>query len=173
MKYGATMMRWFICSCAVFSLLTGTAGAQTLAKPKGPILLTISGLISQHNAGDTAVFDANMLDALAGSKFTTSSSWNVNPVTFEGPLLKSVLQAVGAKGQQLKMVATNRYEVNVPVSDAFSFNPVLARRVDGKELTLRTLGPLFMMYPFDSKPQIKSDAYYARSIWQLERIVVE
>lgn len=174
MKNGLSMTRrLIICSYAFFSLLASTAGAQTLAKPKGPILLTVSGLISQRNAGDTAVFDADMLDALAGSKFMTSSSWNKNAVTFEGPLLKSILQAVGAKGQRLKMTATDRYEVSVPISDATLFDPVLARWVDGKELTLRTMGPLFMMYPFDSKPQIKSDIYYARSIWQLDRIVVE
>lgn len=173
MKYALLMMRRLICSYALFSLLTGSVGAQALAKPKGPILLTVSGLITQRNAGDTAVFDADMLDALEGNKFMTSTFGNKNAITFEGPLLKSILQAVGAKGQLLKMTATNRYEVSVPVDDAFLFEPVLARRVDGKELTLRTLGPLFMMYPFDSKPQIKNDAYYARAIWQLERIVVE
>ena len=71
------------------------------------------------------------------------------------------------------MIAMNDYEVKVPVDDAARFGPVLARRADGQALTVRQKGPLFMIYPFDSKPILKSDIYYSRSIWQLKRIVVE
>ena len=33
-------------------------------------------------------------------------------------------------------------------------------------------GPLFIVYPFDSNPELKHQLFYSRSAWQLNRIVV-
>lgn len=137
------------------------------------MVLSVTGLIGQKNAGDAAEFDAAMLDALDVREFSTSSPWHKKQVKFSGPALKAVLDAVGAKGQSLKMIALNEYEITVPVADAYDHLPVLARRIGGEELTLRTKGPLFMMYPFDSSPKLKNDIFYSRCVWQLRRIVVE
>jgi hypothetical protein len=71
------------------------------------------------------------------------------------------------------MIAMDKYEVSVPFDDAARFLPLLARRADETELKIRTQGPVFMIYPFDTQPLLKSDTYYGRSIWQLQRIVVE
>lgn len=153
--------------------LSAGLGAQTLPKPKGPVILTVAGQISQRNAGDNAEFDAEMLDALPVAQFSTTSPWHAIPVIYAGPSLKSVLNAVGAQGKVLRMIAMNKYETTVPFDDAAEFGPVLARRADGNELMVRSKGPLLMIYPFDSKPKLKSDIYYSRSIWQLQKIVVE
>ena len=160
-------------SVVLLAALTGVAGAQSLAKPKGLVILSISGNISQHNAGDVAEFDAAMLDAMTVTQFSTTTPWHKNSVAFAGPSLQSVLTAVGAKGKVLRMQALNDYEIKVPFDDAAEFTPVLARMADGVALTIRTKGPLFMIYPFDSKPKLKNDTYYSRSIWQLRKIVVE
>lgn len=163
----------FFLSLFFISMLSAEVGAQTLPKPKGPVILTVGGQISQRNAGDNAEFDAEMLDALPLTQFATASPWHANPVTYAGPSLKSILNAVGAQGKVLRMIAMNKYETTVPFDDAAELGPVLARRADGKELTIRQKGPLLMIYPFDSKPKLKSDIYYSRSIWQLQKIVVE
>lgn len=155
------------------SLLSAGSWAQSLTIPKGPVILTVGGNISQRNAGEYAQFDAVMLDSMAVTQLTTASPWHAKPVTFAGPSLKSILKAAGAQGTVLKMIAMNKYETSVPFADAADFGPVLARRANGKELTIRQKGPLFMMYPFDSMPQLKNDTYYTRSIWQLQQIIVE
>ena len=49
----------FFVSFFVTSLLSVSLGAQSLPKPKGPVLLTVSGKITNHNAGDLAEFDAD------------------------------------------------------------------------------------------------------------------
>ena len=153
--------------------LVHTAAAQTLRKPSGPVLLTVSGLISQRNAGDSAQFDAAMLNALAPSQLVTKTPWHTAAARFSGPSLKTLLSAVGAKGKGLRLTAQDRYEVSVPLEDVESFGPVLALRMDGKELTIRSRGPVLLMYPFDSYPQIDTDVYYGRSVWQLLSIAVE
>ncbi len=158
---------------ALLAIVPVVAAAASLAQARGPVLLTVSGKISQRNQGDAAEFDAAMLDALPQASFSTSSPWRP-PVSYSGPTLSAVLKAVGAgEGKTLRMVAADKYEVKVPSADAAKFGPLLARRIGGKELTAAELGPLLVIYPFDSKPELKSETYYGRSIWQLQRIVVE
>ena len=150
-----------------------TGHAQALQKPTGPVLLTVSGLISQRNAGAAAAFDAAMLNALPESTITTKTPWHSTPARFSGPSLKSLLNAVGAKGQVLRLSALDKYEVSVPMSDVENFDPTLALRMDGTLLTIRSRGPVLLMYPFDKFSHIDTDVYYGRSVWQLLRIVVE
>jgi len=161
----------------LLSLLIGTltiaAHAQTLRKPTGPVLLTVSGLISQRNAGDSAAFDSAMLNALPVSQIVTKTPWHAAPAKFSGPALKAVLNAVGAKGKVFRLTALDKYEGSIPVEDIERYDPILALRLDGKELNIRNRGPILLMYPFDSYPQIDTDVYYGRSVWQLLRIVVE
>ena len=156
-----------------FSMLIASVNAQVLRKPTGPVLLTVSGLISQHNAGDVAAFDFAMLNALPASQIVTSTPWHGAPAKFSGPALKALLSSVGAKGKVLRLTAQDRYEVSIPMEDIDSYGPVLALRMDGKELTIRNRGPILLMYPFDSYSHIATDVYYGRSVWQLLRIEVE
>jgi len=154
-------------------VMTLGSEAQTLAKPVGPVIFTISGKISHKNSANGAEFDAAMIDALAFSQIKTSTPWRKGVVTFAGPTLKSLLALVGATGQVLRMTALDQYEVRVPVEDAHQFNPILARKIDDAELKIKDQGPLFMVYPFDELPSLKSDLYYGRSIWHLTSMVVE
>ncbi len=149
------------------------AKPPALPLPTQPVILTITGNITQRNQGDAAVFDAAMIDRLPTHEFRTWTPWFKEPVTFRGPRLQTVLDAVGAKGRMLRLVALNDYAVDVPISDARAFEPLMARRIDGKELAVRDKGPLFLIYPFDMKPETRADLYYGRSIWQITRMSVQ
>jgi hypothetical protein len=74
-----------------FSSLMAAVQAQGLPKPTGPVLLTVTGRISQRNAGDAAEFDAAMLNALAASQIVTRTPWHNTPAQFSGPSLKTHL----------------------------------------------------------------------------------
>lgn len=169
----------------VFCLwLAGATSAQTprpaqpgkpsmLPAPTQSVILTVTGKITKRNRGEAAVFDAAMIDKLPTHEFRTWTPWFKEPVTFRGPLLQTLLDAVGAQGQTLHMVALNDYAVDVPVSDARKFGPLLATHIDGKVLGVRDKGPLFLIYPFDAKPETRTDLYYGRSIWQITRVTVQ
>jgi hypothetical protein len=162
--------------CAVVLLtavMSLASQAQTLAKPVGPVILTVTGEIKHKNSANAAEFDAAMIDMLADSQIKTTTPWRKGVVTFAGPTLKSLLALVGAKGKTLRMTALDKYEVRVPFQDADQFNPILARKIDGVMLKVRDHGPFFMVYPFDDMPALKNDLYYGRSIWHLTSIVVE
>jgi hypothetical protein len=155
------------------ALPVALAHAQSLPQPKGPVILTVGGHISVRNAGELAVFDAAMLNALQVHEITTKSPWKKAVMQFSGPSIRTLLKAVGAQGTSLKLAALDKYEASVPMEDVTKFDPVLALRVDGVALTVRTQGPVLVMYPFDNVPEINTDLYAGRAVWQLQRIVVE
>jgi len=167
--------RLFLMRLGVLGAMALSAGvhADTLKKPVGAVILTVSGNIGNKNSARGAEFDAAMIDAMPVSSITTATPWRKGVVTFAGPALKSLLRLVAAQGQTLKMSALDKYEVAVPVTDAEQFNPVLARKMNGVPLRIRDQGPLFMVYPFDTQPALRTDVYYGRSIWHLTQIVVE
>jgi hypothetical protein len=148
------------------------ADEATLPAPTGKVILTISGKIGSFNAGDTARFDREMLEALDSSSFTTSTPWYDAPVTFTGVHMSKLMQTVRASGDAVVAAALNDYETKIPMSDFNQFDVLLALKRNGDYMPIREKGPLFIVYPYDSSPELKSQKYYGRSAWQLARLVI-
>ena len=147
--------------------------AQALDSPTGSVILKVTGNITQTNVGDEAHFDKVMLEALTQRTTDTSTPWHDGVVSFEGPLGRALLEAVGAEGEQLNVVALNDYSSMVPVSDFYDHEVILAMRADGQPLRVRDHGPLFIIYPFDENPSLLNEEILTRSVWQVKRIEVE
>ena len=150
-----------------------SANAFALDKPSRRPILTVSGLISEKNAGNDAEFDTAMLDKLPQQKMTVETPWYKTAQTFEGPLFRDVLKATGIKGKKLYVVALNDYAAEIPLADLEKYDVILARKINGKVLHVRDKGPLFIMYPFDKKPELRTKDIYSRCVWQVNRIRVE
>jgi hypothetical protein len=155
------------------ALVVSATHALALDKPAGRPILTVSGLIAEKNAGNDAQFDAAMLDKLPQHKMTVETPWYKTAQTFEGPLFRDVLKATGIKGKKLYVVALNDYAAEIPLADLEKHDVILARKIDGKVLNIRDKGPLFIMYPFDKKPELRTKDIYSRCVWQVNRIRVE
>lgn len=147
--------------------------SHALEKPRGKVVLTISGKVGETNSSRGAEFDMAMIEALPQVTFTTMTPWDRLPIKFTGPLLRDVLAAAKVQAVGLQAIATNDYKTSIPVSDTRQFDMVLAHRMNGQAIPLRTKGPLFIVYPFDTKPELKSTVYRARSAWQLKELVAE
>lgn len=154
------------------ALVLVAPGVQALERPKGRVVLTVSGRIGIRNADKTAEFDMAMLAALPQHTFSTKTPWYPEAHKFTGPLLRDVLAAAGAQGKNLRAIALNDYKVDLPVADALKFNLVLARLMDDKSMPVRDKGPLFIIYPFDADEALRNERYYSRSAWQLKAIDV-
>lgn len=152
--------------------LAWSGKAKALDKPTGAVVLTVSGRVRNPNEGSVAQFDMTMLESLPQHTLQTRTPWYSQPRQFTGPLLRDVLMAAGAQGGTLRLVALNDYQVNMPVDDTQRHDVTLARLLDGKPMTVRDKGPLFVIYPFDSQPELRSAVYYSRSAWQLRTIEV-
>jgi hypothetical protein len=160
------------CLAATAALILAAPAAQALDRPKGRVVLTVTGRIGIRNAGKAAEFDMDMLAALPQHTFSTRSPWYPQAHQFTGPLLRDVLAAVDAQGKNLRAIALNDYKVDLPVGDALKFNLVLARLRDDKPMPVREKGPLFLIYPFDADETLRNERYYSRSAWQLKALDV-
>jgi len=150
-----------------------SASASTLPEPRERVVLTVSGQIGLGNrSAQMAAFDLAMLEALPQHSFATRTPWHEGVVRFSGPLLRDVLARVQAQGQTLRATALNDYRISIPTQDARDFDVIVATRLNGEPMPVRTHGPLFIVYPFDTKPQLQSARFYERSIWQLRSLEV-
>jgi hypothetical protein len=153
--------------------LAGLCGAAfALDKPTGPVVLTVRGRVRRPNVGDAAHFDMEMLEQLPQLSFVTRTPWYTDARKFTGPLLRDVLSACGAQGSTLRALALNDYRVDMPFEDSQRFDVIVARLLDDKPMAVRDKGPLFIIYPFDSNPQLRSTVYFSRSAWQLKTLEV-
>ncbi|MCF3098558.1 molybdopterin-binding protein [Aeromonas australiensis] len=154
-------------------LLAALCGTAQAAPSPENALLKVEGAISSPTHQAQALWDSAMLDQLPVHEIKTHTPWYDDAKTFSGPLLKDVLAKVGATGKQLTITALNDYSVQVPVSDAEQYQVILARTINGKPLSVRDKGPLFLIYPFDQYPELQNKLYYGRAIWQISTIKVE
>lgn len=157
----------------VLTVLCFPICAFALDQPKGDVVLTVSAHQLGHpNINGTAQFDLPMLEALAGRTAEMETPWTEGKVKFSGPLLRSILEAAGAHGSQLKVIALNDYSANVPMEDAAKLDTILATRMNGNTMSVRDKGPLFLIYPFDKDGSLFNEKYFSRSVWQIKSIEV-
>jgi len=161
-------------SVMLFSLLVATQGfAGELPKPAGKVLLTLTGNIENTNADGKAVFDRDSLEKLGMVTFQTVSPWYNGRTTFTGIPMQKLMDYVGAKGSVMKVTALNDYTTVIPLSDFKKYNAILAIKVNGEYMQIRDKGPLFIVYPYDSLPELNNQIYYSRSAWQVNRMNIE
>ncbi|MDF2120211.1 molybdopterin-dependent oxidoreductase [Roseiarcaceae bacterium H3SJ34-1] len=149
-------------------------GAQTvsLGIPSGKPILRITGKISRRNDNDAAVFDGAMLESLGMVSFETMTPWYTDKVMFEGVPMAKLLASVGASGDRVRVTALNDYTSEIPVEDFEKYGVILALKRNGQYMPVSDKGPLFIVYPFDAVPELKSQKFYSRSAWQVARMEV-
>ncbi|TLV14670.1 oxidoreductase [Klebsiella indica] len=149
------------------------AFAEKLPVPAGKTVLTISGKIENTNQGDTAIFDVATLEKLGMETVVTTTPWYSGKVRFDGISLNKLMKLVGAKGKSARVVALNDYISVIPLDDFYKFPVVLALKMNGEYMRIRDKGPLFIVYPYDSSPELQNQIYYSRSVWQVSKIIIE
>lgn len=146
--------------------------AGALPAPQEQPILTISGRIEARNDGDAARFDRTMLEALGTQGFVTGTPWYKGASRFDGVMMHTLLRAVGASGDRITAIALNDYTTEIPVTDCERYGVLLALKRDGAYMPVRDKGPLFIVYPFDSAPELQAQTFYNRSAWQLAQLVI-
>jgi len=151
-----------------FSLVSTSIYA--LEKPSSRVMLTVSGAIKITNSEQGAVFDMAMLQALPQYTITTRNPWAKGLHTYQGFSATDLLKSVGNKGTLLHVTALNQYMTEIPLNDFVENGAIFATHQDGKLMSVRNLGPIMVIYPFDEREDLKSEIFYGRSIWQVNQI---
>ena len=162
-----------VVTSALFLILLAPL-ANALEPVKGEPLLEISGNISTSNTKDgKAVFDIEALTAFTVTEIYTKTPWTDGLMHFEGVLLKDLMKSLGAEGKTLKATAINDYTVSIPVEDILKHDVILAYKMNGKIMSIRDKGPLWIIYPWTDTPALQTELFHSRSIWQLNKISIE
>ena len=157
-----------IIKSALFAMLMTVLVFGAHVSASGPVVLTVSGQIE----GDAVAFDREMLESLDWREIRTWTSFTEGEQVFAGPTLKSVLEAVGARGSKLRAIAINDYAIDIPVDHAEAHDVLLALDHNGRTMRVRNKGPVWVIYP-QSETESKNPKFDAEMIWQLDRISVE
>lgn len=166
------MLRRALQTIAISMLAMLPLAAASQADPAGEVLLTVTGPMADQAEAEAVQFDLEMLQELGTVEFETSTIWTQGVQTFEGVPLSALVESLGMSGTTLRATAINDYAVDIPISDAVEDGPIIAYKLNGEEMSVRDKGPLWIVYPYDSKKEYQSEVVYSRSIWQLDRIEV-
>ena len=146
------------------AVLLSPANADDVVAIKTDIILTVS------SGMDVLTLDRSDLSKLTVTSFDTSTIWTDGVHTFTGVSVKTLTDLIGVTNGMLRATAINNYAIEIPVSDAVNEGPIIAYLIDGKKMSVRDKGPLWIVYPYDANPDYRSEVVYSRSIWQLDRI---
>jgi len=102
----------------------------------------------------------------------TKLPWTQEAHIYSGPYLKDVLQSAKVEGGQLTLEALDYYSVSLDFQKIAKFNPILALKKDGKALTIRSKGPIWLILPIDDYPQLNAAIYNDYMVWHLVKISV-
>lgn len=167
-----------------------TCGLPAWAEAAGPDLVTVSGAVSKpdrptFNAFRDAAFavqgvdfeaakafDWDELTALPQASLTTSYANWPGPVTVQGPLLRDVLAAAGARGETVTVSAVDGYSATFPMAEVQARDMVLALEADGAPLALGGRGPAWLVFaPGSVKGYPGTDD--AGLVWAVTHIAVK
>ena len=88
-------------------------------------------------------------------------------------LLRDLLNKQGLqKAAKLNAKALNDYVTTITVADVYKYDVLLALTQDGKLLTRRNKGPVWVIYPLSQNPELDKPSYHSAMIWQLRAISV-
>ena len=158
--------------------LAGAAASVARTAPANaasaePTILNVTGSIGSGGQSGAKDYDRATLEAMPQHSFTTKTPWYSGPETFTGVLMRDMMRTVGASGTRLLVVALNDYTSEIPISDFTQYDVILAIRRDGAYMPTNDKGPLFIVYPYDSDPDLQTQKYYNRSAWQVAQFVVK
>lgn len=144
-------------------ILSARAAAQD-----EPVILQVTGNVEAARS-----FTLSQLRALGVTTIETSTAWTDGPRIFEGVLARSVMADIGPVSSDFVTAqALNDYQADIPLSDFADYDVIFAWSMDGQMLTRRDKGPLWIVYPRDSRPQLSEERYEHRWVWQLHRLTL-
>ncbi len=153
--------------CLILALAFVSVSAHA-AEPTGRVILEIEGFPS--NGAAVMQFDRSMLEAMDTIEVVTDTPWTEGEIVFSGVLMRDVLDIADGQSGMIRAVALNDYAVDIPIADVLEHDVILALQRDGRNLTVRDKGPLWVIYPWLDNPRLRTELTYSRSIWQLRRL---
>ena len=153
-------------------VLPSAAVAACLPPPRGEVVLRVSGAIGCTNVGEEARFDLALLKTLGMVRITTRTPWTEGEGLFEGVAAQRLMAVVRARGGMVRATALNDYVVDIPLEELVRHEVLIAWSLDGRPLTRRGRGPLWIVYPWSEHPELDTRLVRQHSVWQLDHLAI-
>ena len=161
---GYEPMTRFVLAALLSAGLVATAQAATV------LTVTAVDASGAEIVTDYAIED---LAALPQVELWTDNDYIDAVSLFTGPRLRDVLPEGLTAEDEISLTALNDYSVTIPASDALSYDVILATTLNGKKMSVRDKGPIWVIYPMSDHSELQEASYNDRLIWQLARIGVK
>lgn len=133
-------------------------------------ILTVSTSGPSANSVD---LDLTAIEHMPKHHVVTSTPWTNGVSTFDGVLLRDLLHQLGFAGSTVRFTALNDYAIDIPTADFEQYDVLLAYATDGRPMSVRDKGPLWVIYPLDEHPEINTSETLSKMIWQVRRMDLE
>lgn len=90
-------------------------------------------------------FSETKLLELPQHSFTTNHTWSTTPQEFSGPLLADVIKLVCPNAREVYLRSLDQYSIMINFQKLAKYQPILALKIDGKLLSIRERGPIWLM----------------------------
>lgn len=151
-----------------------------LEPAKGDVLLVISGNIIHSNAerdGEpVAEFDLDMLASMPLTTVNTKTPWTpTGPDEFTGVRFNELLAKTGVVADEvvIRAEAEDNYWFDLEDLNSQRYPIIVAFQKNGKPMSIRELGPLWIIFPWDQYPELFTKKNNASSVWQLTHLIVQ
>ncbi len=160
---------------ALFSLVlqvaaTPMAAAAELQAPSGQVLLEVRGELTRYQRPGVAQLDLAMLDALPQTTYRVETPWTEGETSFTGVLGSTLFDYLGARPTNVLATALNAYTATLDVSAFTRDGALLATRMNGQPMRIRDKGPVWIIFPWGERPELRIDDVYGLSVWQLKKL---
>lgn len=125
-----------------------------------------------QNCNASIALDEKALLSLPQQRFKTRHTWSDTAQEFSGPLLSDVLNLACHNVTRLMLKAINDYSIEMDFNEMRNYQPIVAITVDGKRLSVRHKGPLWVMMPLDRFDELPPRSMDDMLIWQLSDISI-
>ncbi len=158
-----TAFLWLLLS--PFSASVGYA--DTLPVPQGKVLLKISGNLTKPNVDGQLHLDKTIIESLPAVTFSTHTVWDEELQTFTGVRLSELFEAAGAEPASFIATGLDDYKFTVKGLEVWKYPIIVAYKHNGEYISVRKLGPLRIMFPFDDHAELDTEVNEASAVWQL------
>lgn len=152
---------------AVAPAAGGTPKASLVLKPAaGKSIVTFDGLV---NGGKPLAADLASFDALPAQRLTILEPFVKKTMTFTGVGFGDLLTAAKSTGKSVKLHALDDFEATLDVAALSETGVLLATRVDGKVIDLKSGGPVRLVFPPSSQVGKDTNLW----VWSIDQITVK
>lgn len=145
--------------------------ATLVAPPAAASSLSLSVTV-QHAGAASSVRQIALPDlaAMPQAEIRAITPWTEGVVTFEGVPFADLAAHAGVSDGPVALTALNAYQISLDVAQVIANGGVLALKMNGKPMSVRDKGPIWLVFPSEDRPELAATDNTHMWIWQVNAI---